>query len=140
MGTRAVLIAAAVLSPVIAHADLSVEVHESERVNLFANFGVGLHSEPSDPTRRFGVELKSSLAATAWLSVDANLAVAQGLMGSGGATVRHGTSFVTFVATGYPILDLVVGKKLGTLELNLTINNVVAIDWREAQVAASYSF
>jgi hypothetical protein len=204
---------------------LSVEVHETPQVNLFANFGGGFHSndaraavatggngavarawggeigarvkphararfamdvwylrlsseqvwsgdeggtEPSDPTRRFGLDIEGWLDATDWLTVDANvtwshatfvhnagnggaLALAPRWMGSGGATAHGKTSFVTLrargiadrpgnddgtlTAEGYLIVDLVAGKQLGKLAVDLTINNLLNAKWREAQFA-----
>ena len=80
------------------------------------------------------------------------LALAPKLMGQGGVTFTRGTSFVslrgrgiadrpgndddTLTAQGYFIFDLMMGtritKKLG---LNLTINNLLNSQWREAQFA-----
>jgi len=207
---------------------LSVEVHETEQVNLFANFGGGFHSndaraavatggtgalarawggeigarvkpakrarfsmdwwylwlsseqvwsgdtggtEPSAPTRRFGLDIDGSVDATPWLSLDANVtwshagfvanqgnggavALAPTWMGSGGATAHRGHSFVTLrargiadrpgnetgtlTAPGYLIVDAIAGTKVGKRwDLNLTINNALDADWREAQFAES---
>ncbi|MDB4958882.1 MAG: putative TonB-dependent receptor [Myxococcales bacterium] len=206
---------------------LSVEVHETEQVNLFANFGGGFHSNdaraavatlgagavarawggeigarvkpskharvsmdawylrlsseqawngdeggtsPSDPTRRFGLDIEGSTDATDWLSLDANVtwshatfvanhgnagavALAPRWMGSGGVTVHGKSSFIalrgrgiadrpgndagTLTAEGYFIFDLIAGHRIGKLDLNLTLNNLLDSDWREAQFADS---
>jgi hypothetical protein len=80
------------------------------------------------------------------------LALAPKLMGQGGVTIVDGTSFVslrgrgiadrpgnddnTLTAKGYFILDLMMGMQpCNRLSLNLTINNVLDSDWREAQFA-----
>jgi hypothetical protein len=125
-------------------------------------------TEPSDPTRRFGLDLEGSVDATPWLSLDANvtwakstlvanrgnggaLALAPRWMGSGGVSVHDRRSFVSLrargiadrpgnddgslTAQGYLLLDLVVGKQLGKLDLELTIANLLDTEWREAQFA-----
>lgn len=125
-------------------------------------------TEPSDATRRFGIDVEGSVDATPWLSLDANvtwahatfvanrgnggaLALAPRWMGSGGATVHDKTSFVavrargigdrpgnddgTLTAQGYLIFDVIAGKQIGSVDLNLTINNALDADWREAQFA-----
>ncbi|HSN25828.1 MAG TPA: TonB-dependent receptor [Kofleriaceae bacterium] len=212
----------------IVNPKLSAEIHESEQVNLFANFGGGFHSndaraavttdgrgalarawggevgarvrpnrharvsmdwwylwlaseqvwngdeggtEPSDPTRRFGLDLEGAVDATDWLSLDANvtwshatfvanhgnngaLALAPTWMGSGGATLHRGRSYValrargiadrpgndagTLTAKGYLVADVIAGTRIGKRwDLDLTINNVTNEDWREAQFADS---
>ena len=80
------------------------------------------------------------------------LALAPKLMGSGGITYTRGASFValrgrgiadrpgndanTLTAQGYFIFDLMAGTQVTTkLGLNLTINNLLNSDWREAQFA-----
>ena len=82
------------------------------------------------------------------------LALAPKLMGQGGVTVTDGKQFVslrargiadrpgndtgTLTAQGYLIFDLMAGRTLAKkLYLNLTINNVLNTDWREAQFAAT---
>jgi outer membrane receptor protein involved in Fe transport len=67
-------------------------------------------TEPSDPTRRYGLDLDWQWNPRAWLGLDANvalgrstflasrgnggaLALAPRIMGGGGVTVRRGTSF-----------------------------------------------
>ncbi len=79
------------------------------------------------------------------------IALAPRWMGSAGATATRGTSFVSLrgrgisdrpgsedgslVAEGYVIFDLVAGTKLGAWGVNLTVNNLLNRDWREAQFA-----
>ncbi len=125
-------------------------------------------TEPSDPTRRFGLDVEGSLAATPWLSLDANLtfaratlvanrgnggalALAPRWMGSGGIAVHDKRSFVSLrargigdrpgnddgslTAEGYLILDLVAGTTFGKLGIELTVNNLLNAEWREAQFA-----
>ena len=82
------------------------------------------------------------------------LALAPKIMGQGGVTVLQGAGFVSLrgrgigdrpgadddaalVAQGYFILDLVAGYKIGKLDLNLTLNNLLDSTWREAQFADS---
>src|SRR5207244_537717 len=50
---------------------------------------------------------------------------------------RPGNDTGTLVARGYLVCDLVMGKSFGKLAANLTINNVLNSDWREAQFADS---
>ena len=74
-------------------------------------------TEPSDPTRRYGLDLSGAWAAAAWLSVDANLSLARStfvanrgnagalalaprLTGGGGVTLSRRTSFVSLRARG----------------------------------------
>lgn len=125
-------------------------------------------TEASDPTRRFGIDVEGSVAATPWLTLDANvtwahatfvanrgnggaLALAPRWMGSGGATVHGQTGFVavrargigdrpgnddgSLTAEGYLVVDVIAGKQLGAVDVNLTINNALDADWREAQFA-----
>jgi outer membrane receptor protein involved in Fe transport len=125
-------------------------------------------TEPSDPTRRFGIDVEGSVAATPYLSLDGNitwahatfvanrgnagaLALAPRWMGSGGATLHGDKQFValrargigdrpgnddgTLTAEGYLIFDLVAGRKFGGMDLNLTVNNLLNTEWREAQFA-----
>jgi outer membrane receptor protein involved in Fe transport len=117
-------------------------------------------TEPSDATRRFGLDMEGSIDATDWLSLDANvtwakattLALAPRWMGSGGVSVHDKRGFVSvrargigdrpgnddgsLTAEGYVVADIMAGKKLGkNIDLNLTINNVFDAAWREAQFA-----
>ncbi len=72
---------------------------------------------PSDPTRRYGLDLDWAWQASSWLWLDANLAVARStfvanqgnggalalaprLMGGGGVTARRGSSFVALRTRG----------------------------------------
>lgn len=79
------------------------------------------------------------------------LALAPKLMGQGGITVNRGPRFVSLrargiadrpgnddgslTAQGYLIFDLVAGIAFRKLNLNLTVNNLLNSDWREAQFA-----
>jgi len=79
------------------------------------------------------------------------LALAPRLMSQGGITLVSGSQFVSLrtrgiadrpgnddgslTAKGYVIFDLMAGKSFGKLDLNLTINNLMNADWREAQFA-----
>jgi outer membrane receptor protein involved in Fe transport len=79
------------------------------------------------------------------------LALAPKLMGQGGITFVGGAGFVslrargiadrpgnddgTLTAQGYLIFDLIAGHSFGKLDVNLTVNNLLDTDWREAQFA-----
>jgi hypothetical protein len=79
------------------------------------------------------------------------LALAPRLMGQGGVTVYRGPRFValrargigdrpgnddgSLTAEGYLIFDLIAGYTFGKLDLNVTVNNLLDSDWREAQFA-----
>lgn len=79
------------------------------------------------------------------------LALAPRIMGQGGVTFSKGAQFValrargigdrpgnddgSLTAKGYLIFDLIAGKKLGKLDINLTLNNLLDSAWREAQFA-----
>ena len=79
------------------------------------------------------------------------LALAPKLMGQGGVTLVDGPQFValrargigdrpgnddgSLTAEGYLIFDLMAGRSFGKLDLNLTVNNLLNADWREAQFA-----
>jgi len=79
------------------------------------------------------------------------LALAPKLMGQGGVTLVQGPAFVSLrargigdrpgnddgslTAEGYLIFDLIAGRTIGKLDLDLTINNLFNTDWREAQFA-----
>jgi outer membrane receptor protein involved in Fe transport len=75
-------------------------------------------------------------------------------MGQGGVTLVDGDQFValrargiadrpgnddgSLTAEGYLIFDLMAGKSFGKhLDVNLTVNNLLNSDWREAQFADS---
>ncbi len=122
-------------------------------------------TEPSDPTRRFGLDLEGSVEATPWLTLDANvtwahatpvttsgaLALAPRWMGSGGIAVHDALGFVSLrargiadrpgnddgslTAEGYLIFDLIAGRTLGRYAIELTVTNLFDTDWREAQFA-----
>jgi outer membrane receptor protein involved in Fe transport len=79
------------------------------------------------------------------------LALAPRVMGQAGVTLVDGSQFVSLrargiadrpgnddgslTATGYLIFDLTAGRTFGKLDLNLTVNNLLDADWREAQFA-----
>jgi outer membrane receptor protein involved in Fe transport len=79
------------------------------------------------------------------------LALAPKLMGQGGVTLVRGPQFVSLrargigdrpgnddgslTAQGYLIFDLMAGRTFGKLDLNLTVNNLLNAEWREAQFA-----
>jgi hypothetical protein len=79
------------------------------------------------------------------------LALAPRLMGQGGVTVLRGASFValrgrgiadrpgnddgSLTAEGYLLFDLIAGHAIGKLDLELTVNNLLDAEWREAQFA-----
>jgi len=82
------------------------------------------------------------------------LALAPRWMGSGGVTVhdehrgfvavrargigdRPGNDDGTLTAEGYLIFDVIAGRRVGSVDLGLTINNALDSDWREAQFAES---
>jgi len=81
------------------------------------------------------------------------VALAPKLMGQGGVTFIHGPQFVTIrtrgigdrpgstdrslTAKGYVIFDLIAGRTFGKLDVNVTVNNILNTDWREAQFADS---
>lgn len=125
-------------------------------------------TEPSDPTRRFGLDLEGSVDATSWLSIDGNvtwakstlvanqgnggaLALAPRWMGSGGVSVHDSRSFLSIrtrgvadrvgnddaslTAEGFLLFDIIAGKRMGSLNIELTIANVLNTEWREAQFA-----
>jgi outer membrane receptor protein involved in Fe transport len=125
-------------------------------------------TEPSDPTRRFGLDLEGAVDATPWLSIDGNvtwahatfvanagnagaLALAPRWMGSGGITVHGKAGFVavrtrgigdrpgndegTLTADGYLIFDVMAGTQIRKMDINVTINNALDAQWREAQFA-----
>ncbi|HEX8114584.1 MAG TPA: TonB-dependent receptor [Kofleriaceae bacterium] len=116
-------------------------------------YGVDLEAEVSPlPWLRFDGNL--SLAHAAFVHNAGNgsaLALAPRIMGQGGVTLLHGPAFVslrargigdrpgndrgTLTAQGYLIFDLIAGRTFGKLDLNLTVNNLLNSDWREAQFA-----
>lgn len=125
-------------------------------------------TEPSDPTRRYGVDLEAAYNPLPWLRLDGTLSMARStlvqnagnsnglalapkIMGQGGVSVVGKSQFVSLrargigdrpgnddgslIAEGYLIFDLIAGRTFGRLDLNLTINNLLNADWREAQFA-----
>ncbi|HLL22411.1 MAG TPA: TonB-dependent receptor, partial [Kofleriaceae bacterium] len=83
-------------------------------------------TEPADATRRFGIDVEGAIAATPWLSLDANitwshatfvsgapLALAPRWMGAGGVTLRGEPSFVALRARA-------IGDRVGNDDGSLT--------------------
>ena len=48
---------------------------------------------------------------------------------------RPGNDDGPLTAEGYSILDVIAGRRVGSADLGLTINNALDADWREAQFA-----
>ena len=79
------------------------------------------------------------------------VALAPRWMGHGGITAKRGNSFVSLrgrgiadrpgtedgalVAEGYLLFDLIAGTERGSWGFNLTVNNLLDSEWREAQFA-----
>jgi len=95
-------------------------------------------TEASDPTRRFGLDIEGSIAATPWLSLDANLtfarstlvanqgnggalALAPRWMGSGGIAVHDKRSFVSLRGRG-------IGDRAGNSDGSLTAEGYLIFD------------
>lgn len=116
-------------------------------------YGVDLEAEYS-PLPWLRLDGNLSLAHAAFVHNAGNgsaLALAPRIMGQGGVTLLHGPAYVslrargiadrpgndsgTLTAQGYLIFDLIAGRTFGKLDLNLTINNLLDSDWREAQFA-----
>ena len=116
-------------------------------------YGVDLEAEVS-PLPWLRLDGNLSLAHAAFVHDAGNgsaLALAPRIMGQGGVTVVHGPAFVslrargiadrpgndsgTLTAQGYLIFDLIAGRTFGKLDVNLTVNNLLDSDWREAQFA-----
>jgi hypothetical protein len=116
-------------------------------------YGVDLEAEYS-PLPWLRLDGNLSLAHAAFVHNAGNgsaLALAPRIMGQGGVTLLHGPAYVslrargiadrpgndsgTLTAQGYLIFDLIAGRTFGKLDLNLTLNNLLDSDWREAQFA-----
>jgi len=95
-------------------------------------------TEPSDPTRRFGLDLEGSIDATPWLSLDANvtwakatlvanagnggaLALAPRWMGSGGVSVHDKRNFVSLRTRG-------IADRAGNDDGSLTAKGYMLVD------------
>ncbi len=95
-------------------------------------------TEPSDPTRRFGLDLEGSIDATPWLSIDANvtwakstlvanqgnggaLALAPRWMGSGGVSVHDRRGFVSLRTRG-------IADRVGNDDGSLTAKGYLLVD------------
>lgn len=118
-------------------------------------YGVDLEADYR-PTAWLRLDANVSIARSSFVHNAGNgnaLALAPRLMGQGGVTWLHGPAFValrargiadrpgnddnTLTAQGYLIFDLMAGYTVGKLDLNLTVNNLLDSDWREAQFADS---
>jgi outer membrane receptor protein involved in Fe transport len=119
-------------------------------------YGVDLDAAYS-PLPWLRLDANVSIAHSAFVANHGNgsaLALAPKLMGQGGVTLVDGDQFValrargiadrpgndedTLTAQGYLIFDLMAGKRFGKhLDVNLTVNNLLDSDWREAQFADS---
>ncbi len=116
-------------------------------------FGVDLEATWT-PTAWLRVDGTLTLAKSTLVMNAGNsngLALAPKIMGQGGVTLVDGPQFVSLrargigdrpgnddgslTAEGYLIFDLVAGRTFGKLDLNLTVNNLLDSDWREAQFA-----
>jgi outer membrane receptor protein involved in Fe transport len=106
------------------------------------------------PTPWLRLDANVSLARSTLVQNAGNsngLALAPKFMGQGGVMLVRGPQFVSLrargiadrpgnddgslTATGYLIFDLMAGRTIGKLDLNLTVNNLLNADWREAQFA-----
>jgi outer membrane receptor protein involved in Fe transport len=119
-------------------------------------YGVDLEAAYT-PLPWLHLDANVSIAHSAFVANHGNgsaLALAPKLMGAGGVTVVDGDQFValrargiadrpgndsgTLTAEGYLIFDLMAGRNFGKhVNVNLTINNLLNSDWREAQFADS---
>jgi hypothetical protein len=127
----------------------------TERSDPTRRYGVDLEAEYS-PLPWLRLDGNLSLAHAAFVHNAGNgsaLALAPRIMGQGGVTLLHGPAFVslrargiadrpgndggTLTAQGYLIFDLIAGRTFGKLDLNLTLNNLLDSDWREAQFAGT---
>jgi hypothetical protein len=116
-------------------------------------YGVDLEAE-YNPMPWLRLDANVSLAHSAFVHNAGNsdgLALAPKIMGQGGVTLVDGPQFIslrargigdrpgnddgTLTAQGYLIFDLIAGRTFGKLDLNLTINNLLDAQWREAQFA-----
>jgi outer membrane receptor protein involved in Fe transport len=116
---------------------------------------IGLDLEGStDITKWLAVDANVTWAQARFVANAGNagaIALAPRWMGSGGITAKHGASFValrgrgiadrpgnedaTLVAEGYLLFDLIAGTQRGSWGFNLTVNNLLDAEWREAQFA-----
>jgi outer membrane receptor protein involved in Fe transport len=119
-------------------------------------YGVDLEAEYA-PVPWLRLDANASIAHSAFVANHGNgsaLALAPKLMGQGGITLVKGDQFValrargiadrpgndddTLTAKGYLIFDLMAGRNFGKhVNVNLTVNNLLNADWREAQFADS---
>ncbi len=116
-------------------------------------YGVDVEASYS-PTKWFWFDGTLTVARSTLVQNAGNsngLALAPKIMGQGGVTFVDGPQFISLrtrgigdrpgnddgslTAKGYLIFDLIAGRKLGKLALNLTVNNLLNARWREAQFA-----
>jgi len=116
-------------------------------------YGVDLEGSYS-PTSWLRLDGNLSIARSTFVHNAGNgngLALAPKLMGQGGVTLMQGPAFVslrtrgiadrpgnddgTLTAQGYLIFDLMTGCSFGKVDLDLTLNNLLNSEWREAQFA-----
>jgi outer membrane receptor protein involved in Fe transport len=117
-------------------------------------YGVDLEAEYA-PFPWLRLDANASIAHSALVANAGNssaLALAPKLMGQGGVTLVKGSQFIalrargiadrpgndddTLTAQGYLVFDLMAGRSFGKrVNLDVTINNLLNADWREAQFA-----
>jgi len=117
-------------------------------------YGVDLEAA-WNPRKWLRLDANVSIAHSALVANHGNsgaLALAPKLMGQGGVTLVKGEQFIalrargiadrpgndadTLTAEGYLIFDLMAGRSFGKrVNVNLTLNNLLDSDWREAQFA-----
>jgi hypothetical protein len=125
----------------------------TEAAGATERWGVDLETA-ADLTPWLSLDASLGIAHSAFVANAGNglaLALAPQLMGSGGVVAHRGAAFVslrgrgigprpandanTLIATGYFVLDLVAGARIGRWDLGLTFVNVLDSRWREAQFA-----
>jgi hypothetical protein len=116
-------------------------------------FGLDIEGS-TDLTRWLSIDGNVTWAKSRFVANAGNagaVALAPRWMGSAGLTAKRGESFLalrgrgisdrpgnedgSLTAEGYVIVDVIAGTRRGAWGLNLTINNVLDRDWREAQFA-----
>ncbi len=116
-------------------------------------FGLDIEGS-TDLTRWLSIDGNVTWAKSRFVANAGNggaVALAPLWMGSAGVTAKRGDSFLalrgrgitdrsgneegTLTAEGYVIVDVIAGTRYGAWGLNLTINNLLDREWREAQFA-----
>lgn len=130
------------------------DVGGTEASGSTRRYGVDLEGA-YNPLPWLRLDANVSIAHSALVANHGNagaLALAPKLMGQGGVTLVRGAQFValrargiadrpgndadTLTAHGYLIFDLMAGRSFGKhVAVNLTVNNLLNSDWREAQFA-----